>query len=404
MIFGKMTKNLKAHDKTKCPVCREENISVFLEIKQVPIYCNLLLSTRDEALNAPRGDIRLGFCRACGHIYNLLYDPKRIGYTVAYENRLDVSSRFRRYATNLATRLINDYDLHKKTVIDIGCGSGQFLKLLCELGQNHGIGFDPGYAPVPSEAQEPSRVTFVRDVYSESYSHYAADFFCCRHVLEHIHDPVQLLKRLRRTIGNRENTAVFFEVPNVLATLRDLAIWDIIYEHCSYFSRLSLIQLFTLCGFNVRCIAETFEKQYLTIEASPGNPSAYRKHIQPEDFEIMAREVNIFSYRYLRKITACKEQMERIQRVGRRTVIWGAGSKGVTFLNILGIRNQIEYAVDINPLKQGGYIAGTGQEIVSPDFLRNYQPDVVVVMNAVYEAEIRNQTEAMDLDSEIVCV
>jgi len=32
--------------------------------------------------------------------------------------------------------------------------------------------------------------------------------------------------------------------------------------------------------------------------------------------------------------------------------------------------------VDINPFREGKYMAGTGQEIVSPAFLKRYKPDL----------------------------
>jgi hypothetical protein len=75
---------------------------------------------------------------------------------------------------------------------------------------------------------------------------------------------------------------------------------------------------------------------------------------------------------------------------GQRVVLWGAGSKAVAFLTTLGATAQvIEYAVDINPYKHGTFLAGVGQQVVPPDFLRDYRPATVVAMNPVYLAEIR---------------
>ena len=51
--------------------------------------------------------------------------------------------------------------------------------------------------------------------------------------------------------------------------------------------------------------------------------------------------------------------------------------------------------MDINPRKQGMYVAGTGQQIVPPEFLKYYQPDVVIVMNPIYESEIRQIIEGL---------
>ncbi len=46
-------------------------------------------------------------------------------------------------------------------------------------------------------------------------------------------------------------------------------------------------------------------------------------------------------------------------------------------------------------------MAGTGQEIVSPAFLVDYKPDVVIIMNPVYLDEITRDLHAMGLAPEI---
>jgi hypothetical protein len=89
---------------------------------------------------------------------------------------------------------------------------------------------------------------------------------------------------------------------------------------------------------------------------------------------------------------------------GRRAVIWGSGSKGVAYLTTLGITDEIEYVVDINPRKQGMFMAGSGHPIVGPDFLRDYRPDLVVVMNAIYTEEIRDHLARLGLAPEVVAV
>ncbi|MBI1878027.1 MAG: class I SAM-dependent methyltransferase, partial [Chloroflexi bacterium] len=252
-----------------CPVCGAIDITVLLEIFQIPIHCNLLWSSRDEARQAPRGDMRLGFCQNCAHVFNLVFNPALMEYTQVYENSLHFSPRFQSYAESVARHLIERYDLRDKEIIEIGCGKGDFLILLCELGGNHGIGFDPSYVPDLNLEAGTEPITFIQDFYSERYANYKADLICCRHVLEHISSPRDFLSSVRYSMGNRFGSVVFFEVPNVLFTLRDLGIWDLIYEHYSYFSPNSLSQLFAGCGFDICDLTETYQGQFLSIEARP---------------------------------------------------------------------------------------------------------------------------------------
>jgi hypothetical protein len=85
-------------------------------------------------------------------------------------------------------------------------------------------------------------------------------------------------------------------------------------------------------------------------------------------------------------------------------VLWGSGSKGVAFLTTLGVGESIDYAVDINPHRQGSYMPTTGQRIVAPAFLAEYRPDVVIIMNPVYRDEIARDLERMALRPEVLAL
>ncbi len=395
-----------------CPVCQSTQVRGILDIPQIPALGNVLWENRADALAAARGNVRLTFCETCGHLYNRAFDPALMEYDVQYENSLHFSPLFQNYATRLAQSLVDRYDLRGKNIIEIGSGKGDFLRLLCQYGGNHGIGFDPSYEPSPDEAHP--AITFVRDVYAERYAGYRADLILFRHVLEHIHQPeafIQSLRRIigvRRTIGaqkqaaDRSDPVVFCEVPNLGYILRDTAIWDIIYEHYSYFSANSLASLFTRCGFQVLNLGDAFDGQFLYIEAMPGGDD----HLPPASWnalpiETLAGMVAGFAARGQEKIARWYEQVGALRESGKRAVLWGAGSKGISFLNMLHVQEEIPYVVDINPRKRGKYVTGSGQQIVPPEFLAsNYRPDTIIVMNPIYRQEIQGMVEQLGLKVE----
>jgi hypothetical protein len=388
-----------------CTVCRSDEIRPLLLIDGVPAHCNLLWPGRQEALAATRGDIHLCFCPQCGHLFNAAFDAERMAYTQEYENSLHFSPLFQEYATALAQELIERHDLRGKEIVEIGSGKGDFLHLLCALGDNRGIGFDASYVPDP-EKELGGRVRFVQEFYSEANSWQAADLVCCRHVLEHIERPDEFVAMVRRSLGDRRTaaseTAVFFEAPDALYTLRDLGIWDIIYEHCSYFSRPSLARLFEQNDFRVQRLASVFNGQFLTIEAVPVAAGIAVAGDRQAEVAELAGLAEAFAGNYRQKVSAWEARLAEMAAAGQRVVIWGTGSKGVTFLNSVPAARQIAYAVDINPRKQGMFVAGSGQKIVSPAFLVAYQPDVVIIMNPNYEAEISNQLAALGVTASVV--
>jgi len=116
---------------TNYPVCPESEAILLLDMPGVPVHCNVLWPTREAALAAPRGDIRLTYLPACGHTYNAAFDPALMEYTQEYENSLHFSPRFQEYATDLANGLVAKYDLRGKDIVEIGAGKGDFLIMLC---------------------------------------------------------------------------------------------------------------------------------------------------------------------------------------------------------------------------------------------------------------------------------
>lgn len=236
-------------------------------------------------LAAPCGDIALGYCPVCSHVYNYAFDPSLMNYSQDYENSLHFSTRFQQYAVDLAERLIERYDLRGRDIIEIGCGKGDFLRQICQIGGNRGIGFDKSFVPDPARDGADPNVRFVVDFFGPAYADEPADLIVCRHVLEHIEDPRAFIAELRRVIGDQRSPVTYFEVPNALWTLRDLGIWDIIYEHCSYFSPASLVYLFETSGFETLDVREEFGSQFLAIEARPTSSDALQSARTRLDFD-----------------------------------------------------------------------------------------------------------------------
>ena len=387
-----------------CPVCGSGNLNSFFKVTGVPVNIGILWPDREAAIQCLKGDIHLAFCIACGFITNLMFDPARVEYTQEYDNSLFFSPFYQNYSRSTAVRLIERYALRNKSVIEIGSGKGDFLVLLCELGMNRAVGFDPSFNPASSKVGNIGSVTIIQDYYSEKYSHYKADLVCCRYVFEHLPDPVSFLGMVRRAIGEKKDTVLYFEVPNALYIIRNLSVWDIIYEHCSYFCRNSLSYVFTHCGFSVRSLEELFDAEYLQIEATPGGKEGRAVCLGGEETEEIAEEVAKFKKGFAEKMAAWRKCLNDLKKTGRRTVLWGAGAKGVSFLNMLQVQDEVACVVDINPQKRSMYIPGTGHKILAPGDLRNDPPDVVLIMNHVYGEEIRSQIESLGFSTEILLV
>lgn len=384
-----------------CQACGSAHLEAFYEVRDIPVHSCLMVGSREEALAFPRGDLELVFCHACGFIQNRLFDPARERYSPDYEETQAYSPRFRRFLADLVDDQVRRYRLEGRSVLEIGCGKGEFLVALCERSGGTGVGIDPGVRPERIRSPALDRITFIRDFYGPAYVHLAADYVCCRHTLEHIQPVRAFVSLVRRAIGDRRDTVVFFELPDMERVLRERAFWDIYYEHCSYFTAGSLAALFRRCGFEVLRLYGAYDDQYLMLEARPaafpdGSAAA-------EDGEVArTRElVRDFAAAVSRTMQQLGEAIRRDHTAGRRLAIWGSGSKAVSLLTTLRLGPEVAAVVDINPHRWGRFLAGTGHEIVAPERLRELRPEVVLVANAIYREEIAGDLARLGLAPEI---
>jgi SAM-dependent methyltransferase len=336
-------------------------------------------------------------------VFNGLFDPAKIDYVGDYENALHYSPRFQRFSDNLATRLIETYQLRKSTIVEIGCGTGEFLATLCRIGDNEGYGFDPGYSAMLANSAS-GGLTIIANEYSEEYADIDPAFVICRHVLEHVADPVAFLTRLCTLLTSHREVPVYFEVPSMDYSLREAGIWDVIYEHFSYFTSDSLATAFSSAGFSVINIQHCFGDQFIGIEAIARKNPADIRRASAGEMRSLAGLAEQYGKLYADKVRHWSEWLHALGERGGKAVIWGAGSKGVTFLNIADRDRTIQYAVDLNLAKQGRFVAGTGQEIVAPDYLEHLRPGYVLVTNPLYLGEIRQMLADRDVEAEVSCV
>jgi SAM-dependent methyltransferase len=392
-----------------CQACGGADVQIFYRIEGVPAHSCLMLSSREEALAFPRGDIELGFCRGCGFIGNVRFDLTLNRYSAAYEETQAYSPRFMRFLDEVWDDQIERFELGPgMTALEIGCGKGEFLVGLCERSGCAGIGIDPAYRPERTRSAAAQRITFIRDLYGPKYSHLPADYLCCRHTLEHIAPVRDFVRLVRETIGERRHVNVFFELPDMERVLEQGAFWDIYYEHCTYFTRGSLARLFRSAGFDVHRLYKAYDDQYLMLEAQPAGGPTEALLPQENDLALIASLVERFERQVRDRLRSLSQTLAQHRARGHRLAIWGSGSKCVSLVSSLGLgggpATEPPAVVDINPHKHGKFLAGSGLEIVSPEALRSLRPDVVLVMNSIYTEEIRRALAERSLQPELIAL
>jgi hypothetical protein len=387
----------------RCPACDSELLEGFHALESQPTNSCLLLEREDEARAFPRGRLDLAVCRDCGFITNRAFEPRMAEYSSRYEETQTFSPTFVRFGRELAKSWVDRYDLHGKHILEIGCGKGEFLVWMLEAGAGSGTGIDPGVHPERhAEGETVGRAEWLQDRYDGRYAHLPADAIVCRHTLEHVSDVRDFLHTIWGHIeGSR--TPVLFEVPDTQRVLDQVAFWDIYYEHCSYFTAGSLARTFRGCGFEVLGVELAFERQYLLLEAVPSTNAGEQLPTPAleDDLDRILAGVEHFRRGYDETVERWKARLAEVAARGGRAVLWGGGSKAVALLNTPGFDDAIAGVVDVNPYKQGRFVAGSGHEVLRPEQLRTVLPDLVVVANPVYTDEVAAELDALHISCEV---
>lgn len=390
-----------------CQACGSAALRVFYRVEQVPVHSCLLMPTEAEAIAYPKGDLEIALCEACAFVQNNRFEASVHEYSPRYEETQAFSPTFRAFVKQLTRRYAEAFGVRgpDKLAVEIGCGKGEFLVALCEELGCRGVGIDPGCRPERIESEASDRIEWIRDFYGEAYGELDADLVFCRHTLEHIQPVQQFLQTVRRAIGDRPRTAVAFELPDMERVLTDFAFWDIYYEHCSYFTAGSLRRLFRRAGFDVTAEDKVYDGQYLLLDAYPRAAAASPNAPQDAaDIQETVAQVARFEAVVSRELSKWRAYFADAAARGEQVVLWGSGSKAVSFLTTLGLGDEVACVTDINPFRHGMFMPGSGHRIVPPAELATLRPQRVVAMNAIYEREIQAQLCALGVDAALVSV
>jgi SAM-dependent methyltransferase len=384
--------------KHRCVLCRSENLFDVTNRPSVAVHQHLLMDSPAEARGIRRGELVMAVCGNCGFFFNRAFDAVLLSYGAGYDNAQGHSPAFREYMENLAGVLIRRRGLRDSHIVEIGCGKGEFLRMLCnERTGNTGVGFDPSYAG--PDRSDCGRIEFHREFFSPAAAEGKADVILCRHLIEHIDEPLEMFRTIATMMRANPGSRVFIETPCAEWILANQVIWDLFYEHCSLFCAESLAGAMGRCGIAAESIDHVFGGQYLLAEGRCSRNSAVPAS-SVTDLVIQARE-------FARVEAQTRDQWRRDLDCWRQSgavALWGAGAKGVTLANLVDPDcRMIDSVVDVNPNKIGRFLPGSGHPIVDFHDLARRGVRRVVLMNPNYRSEVLDMLESCCPACELIC-
>ncbi len=373
-----------------CPSCGADDNERIIEWAGVPTNSSVFFASESDALALPRAHLLLVCCVVCGQLYNATFDAGLPDYARYIETQ-STSEHHLAFQRELAQRWIDRYGLADADVVEVGCGhEAPFLHLFCDFSGGTGVGIGPS----ASRSTDDAHVRFVPELLGPEHVQIPGRALICRHTLEHISDARAFLDLVHEWSSANGHAVVLFEVPDAARILRDVAFWDVYYEHVTYFTIETLTALFDRAGFAIELCDRVFHDQFIVLEAVATNDPRPPR-IGADSAVSRARA---FGRATASATASFSTALARLAGDGP-VVIWQAGSKAVGLLSATDSGRFVTALTDANPDKYGLYLAGSGHPIVAPTELPRIAPAHVVLMNEAYVEEVAAELTSLRLDA-----
>ncbi len=372
-----------------CRSCGGDRFGEVLDLGEMPLVNNLLKSS-DEI--APRYPLHVVFCRECS-LAQLTETPPP---GAMFDEYLYFSSQSQTMVDH-AKRLVERFVKPGDRVLEVASNDGYLLQHAQARGAT-ALGIEPArnIAAFAQEKGIPTRCMYfnlatAKEIAADWGS---ADVIFANNVLAHVPDPNEIAAGIAIALSN--DGVAHIEVPSLVRMIDDAAFDTIYHEHASYFSLTALLMLFARHGLAIIDVE--------TVEIHGGSIHLRIVHAQallsgsPDNAVAIEQSLGVredrFYADFARRVGCIRAQVhEAIDRF-QRVVAMGAAAKGIVLLNALGLGvDQIAWVADVSPHKQGRYVPGTTQPIVSPQRLIDEMPDAALLLPWNIRNEIRTRNQ-----------
>jgi SAM-dependent methyltransferase len=373
----------------RCRLCAALLTRTFLDLGDMPL-ANSFLRPEQLAQPEPRYPLHARICERCLLVQvDAVVRREEIFEDYAYFS--SYSSSWVEHAGRFARSAVPRFGLNEKSlVVEVASNDGYLLKHFVALGiPCRGIEPARNVAAVAEAAGVPTEVGFLGSTTGAALRArgLAADLLVANNVLAHVpdlHDFVAGLAALLKPAGT-----LSIEFPHLLRLIEEVQFDTIYHEHFCYFSLAP-----------VECLLGEHGLKVFDIEPLPTHggslrvlaaPAASGRAEGPGLAALRSAERAVGLDRlanyggFAPKVKAvCAELtsfLETARRAGKKTVAYGAAAKGNTLLNACRLGpEQIAFAVDVSPHKQGRYTPGSHLEIRPPEAVAAARPDYLLIL------------------------
>lgn len=353
--------------RTKSIITGQQNIEHLHTVKAFPVYMGCVPSTgRDK-----KRDLIFDICKDTGVIQ--LRNTLSLSLTNPYPHNDSVGEIWKQHNTEFIN-FIRQFKLNN--IVELGGGSGKLAHEYLKYNKSCTWSiFDKNYFGKPH-----TNINVQYEWFNQQSNLTEYDAIIHSHVFEHIHNPIQFLKSIRKNV-NRDSVHIF-SLPNLYEWLKNKYMNCLNFEHTVFLTEDIVDVILKRVGFEI-IQKEKYKDHSIFYACKPVSPELVPFKNHYDEYKNMFIE---FVNHYDNLIQNINKKLLHKDKV----YLFGAHifSQYLIF-NGLNISN-IECILDNSKLKQGQRLYGTNLYVNSPMILKNQSDVTLILLAGSYTQEIKN--------------
>lgn len=387
-----------------CRSCGSDDLSEILSLGNQGLSDFIEMSNHKKI---PRYPLELVLCRKCNLLQMRHTTPPDQLYTERYGYRSGINQTTKSDLVNITEQSEKIMTLKPNDiVVDIGCNDGTLLSSYRTPGLMH-VGFDPvttftKYFKENLKDNGPKKYKlfntyFDSALYLKYFGKKKAKVVTAISMFYDLDDPNKFLKNIKEIL--HPNGLFIVQQNYLVGMLIQCAFDNIVHEHLEYYSLESFENLIRKHHLEVFDVEQTdinggSFRTFIRLKGSKINRSGGLKRVK----EMRNLEKKLFLdntktyFDFAKRVNKIRSSLKRFivsqTRKGKKVYIYGASTRGNTFIQACGLDHKnIKAAAERNQDKWGKKIASTGIPIISEEQARKDCPDYFLVLPWFFRQE-----------------
>lgn len=374
--------------KKNCVLCNSVKIEKVFKLANTPLANSY---PQNKKTKEKYYGLTLVLCKNCGH----LQLKEIVNPNILFDNYVYVSGTskvLKTHFTKYAKTIIKKFKIKKKDyILDIACNDGTFLNNFTSKGYKNVVGIEPAknLKKYNIEKNIDININYFSFNFSKEMKEKYKSFkvITANNVCAHTPYLFDFFKGIKNILSKK---GVFvFEVSYLLDVIDKLQFDTIYHEHMSYHSLLPLKKFVAKLELEII----DFER----VDAQGGSIRVYVSHagsFKVKNLKIKKQILKEINSGIFKKITfdkffnkiinqkkILKKELKKFKQKKFNIIGYGAPAKLTTFCHLLNInKNDIEYIIDDNKLKQNFFSPGKKIPIRSFEYALKKKPDVIIIL------------------------